>query len=139
MSDMPEWMDRTMKMSISEFMDGAQVVKASASPSEVAQALGLSPAHVALVVSDDTAELLGIVTPADLVKLTTAKSALEVATTFPVAVNNNAQLWQALQLMNGDNSQGKTVNVLPVVDSERNPQGVLVRSRLKIQLDKMSF
>lgn len=86
-----------------------------------------------LVVDPATQKLSGIITGSDLVKLHGSQSpekAEDLATKRVIAIRDDAQLWQLLKIMNGENTLRRPLNSLPVVDSAGKPVGVVRREQL---------
>jgi CBS domain-containing protein len=92
-----------------------------------------SPYQVVLVTNPDGA-LTGLITDNDLTKLLgmDPKDPVDrIATTSDVvAINESAQLWQLLKIMNGENPRQTRFDVIPVVDSNKRPVGVVTRDNL---------
>lgn len=93
-----------------------------------------TPSGSVLIVDSGTHMLSGIITGSDLTKLRQSKSpekAEDLATMVGVvAIKENAQLWQLLKIMNGENALHRPLNSLPVVDVAGKPVGVVQREQL---------
>lgn len=92
-----------------------------------------------VLVTGPNRSLKGIITRSNLIKLTDTPpptTALELATTDKVvAIAQEAQLWQLLKIINGENKAGKPLEVLPVVDRDtKKPIGVIRRETLRASL-----
>ena len=90
-----------------------------------------TPSGSVLIVDSGTHMLSGIITGSDLTKLRHSKTAEDLATMVGVvAIKENAQLWQLLKIMNGENALNRPLNSLPVVDVAGKPVGVVQREQL---------
>ena len=56
-----------------------------------------------------------------------------------VAVNVDAELWQLLRIMNGENSTNKKLDQIPIVDSSKKFIGVVERDQLSSALSTIQF
>jgi CBS domain-containing protein len=96
-----------------------------------------SPQHVILV-EDETGALAGVITDNDLTKLVGLDDQATVAqlatTTQVVAIKEDSQLGQLLKIMNGDNPLNARLDMVPVVDGNHRPVGIVTRDRLKSSL-----
>jgi CBS domain-containing protein len=96
-----------------------------------------SPQHVILV-EDETGALAGIITDNDLTKLMGLDDQATVAqlatTTGVVAIKEGSQLGQLLRIMNGDNPLNARLDMVPVVDANQRPVGIVTRDSLKSSL-----
>lgn len=97
-----------------------------------------APSGSVLVVDASTQALSGIVTENDLAKLAggNVNSAEDLATTEVIAIRENAQLWQMLKIINGENMLNRPLDYLPVVDAANKPVGVINRKDLQDRLAK---
>jgi len=90
-------------------------------------------------------KLAGVITFCDLEKLSTTdalrpKSAKDLSTdTRVVAIRENAELWQLLKIMNGENAANKRFERIPVVDSDKRLVGVVDRSSLRSALETVQI
>jgi CBS domain-containing protein len=93
-----------------------------------------SPQHVILV-EDDTGALAGVITDNDLTKLMGLDDQATVAklatTTQVVAIKEDSQLGQLLKIMNGENPLNTRLDMVPVVDANQRPVGIVTRDSLK--------
>jgi predicted transcriptional regulator len=97
-----------------------------------------APSGSVLVIDAGTQALSGIVTENDLAKLVggNINSAEDLATKEVVAIRENAQLWQMLKIINGENILNRPLEYLPVVDAANKPVGVINRKGLQDRLAK---
>jgi len=99
-----------------------------------------APSGSVLVVDAGTHALSGIITGSDLTKLGRSnqpQTAEDLATQEVVAVRENAQLWQLLKIMNGENALHRLLDSVPVVDEAGKPIGIVKRDRLASRLAEM--
>ena len=92
-----------------------------------------TPYGAVLVTDSATQALSGIITGTDLTKLrqsTSPQTAGDLASTEVVAIRQDAQMWQLLKIMNGENALRRQLDSLPVVDNEGKPVGIIKRERL---------
>lgn len=103
-------------------------------------ALKATPSGSVLLVDSGTHQLSGIITSGDLTKLAEEnqpKTAAALATQEVIAIRDNAQLWQLLKIMNGDNPRHQTLDYLPVVDDSNKPVGIIKREQLLNQIREL--
>ena len=114
-------------------------VRESATVGEALEIFKKNSARALYTVKDDNGALSGVITPCDLAKLDQAekpKTALELATTDKIiGVRQDAELWQLLKIMNGDNVIKKHFDQLPVLNEKNQPIGVVTKDALR---DKLS-
>lgn len=101
---------------------------------DIAQRLeSYSPGVVLMVDADN--RLKGIITRSDLVKIAQLTGPVRAANLETrdriVGISNTAQMWQLLKIMNGENSARRSFDVLPVLDSEKKPLGIIRRETLQ--------
>ena len=139
-NDTPDWLLKAMEIPIDRFITPPVLVAASESVGRTTDMLKSSPSHTVIVTRDDSLHLVGIITSMDLMKLRNSpKTALDIATTSDtIAIREDAQLWQLLKMINGDNSQKRYLDVVPVVDTEGRVRGVIERENLKRTLDQFN-
>ena len=100
----------------------------------VAEKFRNTPHRTVLVADPTTDKLAGLITSKDLTKLAEKSSgvAKDIASSGNVvAIRNDAQVWQLLKIMNGENALGRPLDTLPVVDADGKPQGVVKRDTLR--------
>jgi CBS domain-containing protein len=96
-----------------------------------------------IFVVDHQGGLVGMITDNDLTKITdadrqgTVGEFISKTPTPIVAINASAKLTELLGIMNGDNSQKRIIDKLPVVDDVRRPVGIIDRDKLTIQISAM--
>lgn len=126
--------DKVLESSIAPFVvRDVPKVENTSSVDTVIASLKATPTGSVLVVDSGTQELSGIVTRTDLAKLRASqppKNADDLATKEVIAIKNDAQLWQLLKIMNGENALQKSLSSLPVVDADGKPVGIVRREQL---------
>jgi CBS domain-containing protein len=106
-----------------------------------AEYLSKVTARCVLVTACGTKRLAGLITVSDLKKLSTAKTAGDMATRKIVAIGLDATIGDAVLLMRGDNSLRRELNLLPVTTADGDALGVVTRAgidRLSSQLRETS-
>lgn len=82
--------------------------------------------------------LAGVITSTDLTKLNQEKkpaTALQLATSDKViGIRQDAELWQLLKIMNGDNAARRSFEQLPVLDADNKPVGTVTKEALRVSL-----
>jgi CBS domain-containing protein len=125
---------------ISFLTTGVPVVKMSDAIDEAVKKYELNPSNRCLLVLDEEGRLAGLVTDQDLTQLVDRKRTDPVSTLIKspevVAIRENANLGQLLRIMNGANPSGLQLDIVPVVDQETRPLGIIKRGALTIQLDE---
>ncbi|MBI2510649.1 MAG: CBS domain-containing protein [Opitutae bacterium] len=107
---------------------------------EAVDALKNSPYGAVYAVSADR-KLAGVITSCDMIKLGTSdatrpKKVSELATTTKiVGIRDDAELWQLLKIMNGENSINKRLDRIPVVSADKKIVGVVDRRALRSALE----
>jgi CBS domain-containing protein len=119
---------------------GVPVVKLTDTVGEAATKYELNPSNRSLLVVDSDGVLAGLVTDKDLTKLIdqSRNDPVSVLISSPevVAVRNSANLGQLLRIMNGENPSGLSLDIVPVVDGDTRPLGVIKRSSLTADLSE---
>jgi CBS domain-containing protein len=114
-------------------------VRESATVDEALEIFKKNSARALYTVKDKGGALSGVITPCDLAKLNQAekpKTALDLATTDKIiGVRPDAELWQLLKIMNGDNVIKKHFDQLPVLNEDNQPIGIVTKDALR---DKLS-
>jgi CBS domain-containing protein len=117
----------------------------TASLDDVGKAYRSTSLNCLFVVEPTTGKLLGIlddnaISRISSVKGETAADLLKIANTGPlIAVPSDAQMWEALKVMNGENSEARRYDSLPVVDATSHlPLGVITRNDLDAKAVKYS-
>lgn len=131
------WPPELLESSIGSYIStNVPTVQEGASAAEATRLMD-NPYGVVFV-TDGENRLKGLITRNDLTKLgqvTPPRTASDLGTMQKVvAISSGAQLWQLLKIMNGENKASKTLDVLPVVDSEKKPVGVIRRETLRESL-----
>lgn len=118
---------------IDRFLVKAPVVKEEDSAAHAIRSVIADDGPGATLVVNQQGEVSGIVTKCDVPRSLQAenKTAASIATKENiVAVRNDAELWQLLKIINGENRQKRVFQVLPVVDSNRKPVGLVTRKSI---------
>jgi CBS domain-containing protein len=117
-------------------------VRESAPVDEALNIFKKSSARALYTVKDDGA-LSGVITPCDLAKLNQAerpKTALDLATTEKIiGVKQDAELWQLLKIMNGDNVIKKHFDQLPVLNKDNQLIGIVTKDALRDKLSEVEI
>ena len=96
-----------------------------------------SPYH-AVLIEDQSGKLVGLLTDGDLTKLLGAspESAVEaIATTGEiVAIKKEANLGQLLTIMNSEGTSPIARRLIPVVDDQHHPIGIVIRENLRADI-----
>jgi CBS domain-containing protein len=133
------FLDKAFSSGIAPFVTyDVQKVPKTLSIKDTVDSVKTAPTGSVLVVDAGTQALSGIVTENDLSKLMggNVNSAADLATKEVVAIKDNAQLWQMLKIINGDNILKRPLDYLPVVDAANKPVGVINRKDLQDRLAK---
>lgn len=128
----------SLEVPIRDFIDTAiPVVRLGDPITQATEKYKASPRQVILVENDKGA-LAGVITDNDLTKLMGLDdkgTVDQIATTSQVvAIKEDAQLWQLLKIMNGDNPLHTKLDMIPVVDANQRPVGIVTRERLRSSL-----
>jgi CBS domain-containing protein len=114
-------------------------VAADASVQDAIAQLKSTPYQTVYTVSDVAKKTLaGVITFHELDKLLTSKpeTARDIAKQGKmIAIRDNAEVWQLLKIMNGENSLNTKFDRLPVVDANNALLGIVDRNRVRSALD----
>ena len=125
-------------MDAKEFSQNAPTVVEDQPATDAVAAMGRGGLNVVFVTKKDSPELLGIITPCDLAKISTARTAKDLATIKDVvALRYDAKLWQLLRLLNGENSLKRQFNRIPLVDESQRLVGVVTREKLNQRMREL--
>ncbi len=137
---MVTWPPEFLESGIQRYISTAVPSVAEDAPAKDAAGKLDNPTGVAFV-TDTTGRLKGIITKADLAKLAQAQPPAqaralgtmgrEAGGPGVVAIRNTAQCWQLLKIMNGENFRRQILDVLPVVDQDNKPVGVILKETLR--------
>lgn len=135
-----------LKTGIDSYMDtnvAASVIKETEPLQTALEALRKSPGRL-LYTTTEAGALSGVISQMDLVRLTgegdRPQTAAALATKEKVVgVRRNAELWQLLKILNGENAQKKSFDQLPILDSENKPVGIVSRNALREALGKIQL
>jgi CBS domain-containing protein len=120
---------------LSDVMESPVVLPESASASEVLTSLGRSPAGVVLVTAAGGHTLTGIITRGDLVKFEKGKGvetlkAADIANRSLTGILPTGTVGQALRILDGENQTKSVLSILPVVNANKQIQGIVTRASL---------
>lgn len=118
---------------LSDLMETHVAMPENAPASEVFASLGRNPAVFITPVGSH--QLIGIVTKGDLVKLEGGKGlaslkASDVASRSLIGILPTGTVAQALRILDGENQLKTALTVLPVVNANKEIQGIITRARL---------
>ncbi len=84
---------------------------------------------------DKDGVLTGVITPSDITKLNQdprPQTARDLATTEKIiGIKKDAELWQLIRIMNGENAIDKKFDQVPVLDEKNRPIGIVKRDNLR--------
>jgi predicted transcriptional regulator len=132
--------DQILESEITPYVTtGVPTVQTDSSIDDTIDKMASSEFGIVFLVNSTDGKLLGTITYEDLTKLkdNRARNASELATRKVVAIRKNAQLWQLLKIINGENSLCEQLDSLPVVDADSKPVGIVQRAKLISKLTKM--
>lgn len=96
--------------------------------------------YMVFVVEPKTCVLKGVVTPTEITRLyknQDVNKAEELASVKDImAIRDNAQVWQVIKTMNGENPLRKRFDTLPVVDAQQRPVGIITRDDLRKKMNE---
>jgi CBS domain-containing protein len=129
-----------LQLNVTRFAKGRYAVMDKATPvQEVLKvfALRTDPSFCIILPPDRDPDEHGIrgaaiITRRDLYK--SGETALEIATSPVIVVRSTVTLQSAIQIMNDQNSQGKVIDHLPIIDEKRDIIGLVTRDGIKQQL-----
>jgi CBS domain-containing protein len=134
--------EKVLGSGISSFIErDVPRIENTASSEAALDRLESAPSGSVLVIDSGTNLLSGIITESDLSKArrNNPQTAGDLATKQIVAIRDDAQLWQLLKIMNGENALGRRLDSLPVVDAQGNAVGVVKREKLMQRLSGMDL
>lgn len=138
---MPSITDLAYEAPIMGFVTtGVPVVKITDHIGEALEKYERNSSNRCLLVVDAEGKLAGLVTDHDLTKLIdqarTDPVSVLIRSPEVVAVRDTANLGQLLKIMNGENPSGLKLDIVPVVDIDTRPIGVIKRGSLTADLSE---
>jgi predicted transcriptional regulator len=133
--------NKLLQSGIAPFVQWELPVPTTAPANTALSSLQVAPSGSLMVVNPTNQQLSGIITSSDVPRAylnnNLPETAVDLATRRVVAIKDNAQLWQLLKIMNGENDLHRPLDVIPVVDADNRPIGIIKREKVKETLQKM--
>jgi CBS domain-containing protein len=126
---------------ISFLTTGVPVVKLNDSVGDAVDKYQLNPSSRSVLVVNNDGKLAGLLTENDMVTQLVDRNRTDpvnvlIKSPEVVAVRDSANLRELLRIMNGVNPTGHNLDIVPVVDRDTRPVGVIKRAALTAQLDQ---